>query len=316
MEVDRLASMRVFCAVVEEGAFARAARRLRLSNAAVSKHVAALEEALGARLLHRTTRRLALSSAGEAYYARAARVLEELEQLERDIRDEGETPRGRLRIAAPMSYGLTEIAERLPGFMLRYPEVQVDLSLTDRMVDVVEEGVDVTIRVAKDLPDSSLIATRLGPFARVVSAAPAYFDRHGVPGRPEDLTEHATIRYTRSASPGRWIFAGPEGEITVTVTGRLDVDNSLAMRAALRAGLGVALIPACVVAEDVAAGRLVTCLDDWAPEPRSVFALYPSTRHLSPKVRAFVAYFRDALSAEPALRAPPATTARAARRRP
>lgn len=297
--MDRLRSMQVFRAVVDAGAFSAAARRLHLSNAAVSKHVASLEAALGARLLQRTTRRLSLTNAGEVYYQRAIRLLDELEQLEADVREEGQTPRGRLRVAAPMSYGLAVIAEQLPAFMARHPEVEVDLSLTDRMVDLVEEGVDVAIRVAHTLPDSSLVATRLGPFSRVVVGAPAYFETHGAPEHPRDLAVHTCLRYSRLSDPDVWRFAGPEGPVHVTVAGRLRTDNSLAMRAALRAGAGLALIPACAVAEDLASGALRTCLPGWAPEPRSVFALYPTTRQLSPKVRAFVGYLRDALCPAP-----------------
>ena len=158
--MDRLTSMRVFRAVVDEGAFARAARRLRLSNAAVSKHVAALEDALNTRLLHRTTRSLGLTPEGSAYYARATTLLDEIDALERELREGGETPRGTLRVTAPMSFGLARLAPALPAFLSAHPDVKVDLALTDRFVDVVEEGVDVAIRVARALPDGGRLTLR------------------------------------------------------------------------------------------------------------------------------------------------------------
>lgn len=294
--MDRLTSMQVFCAVVEEGAFTRAARRMHLSNAVVSKHVAALEEALQTRLLHRTTRRLGLTASGQAYYARAKELVSQVQALERDLLDDHSTPRGLLRVAVPMSLGLAEIAPRLPQLFERYPELQVDLSLTDRMVDVVEEGVDVAIRVRRDLPDSTLIATRLCAFSRVLTAAPAYLAKRGTPAVPSDLAAHACILYGRMPDPALWTFVGPHGEQTVRVQGPLTVDNSFAMQACLVAGVGIALTPAFVVHKDLDAKRLTVCLPGFEPAPRSVFALYPTAKHLSPKVRAFVDFMREALA--------------------
>lgn len=289
--------MRVFCAVVEEGAFSRAARRLRLSNAAVSTHVARLEADLETRLLHRTTRSLGLTAAGRAYYRRVARLLDELDTLEQQIRD-GDTPAGLLRVAVPMSFGLSNVAPRLPAFLATYPKVEVELMLADRIVDVVAEGVDLALRVGARLPDSSLIATRLCPFPRALVAAPRYLAEAPPLEAPADLRQHSCLRYTGLKNPDQWTLHGPDGVVeTVRVEGRLSADNSLALRGALVAGLGIAQVPEPVVADDLASGALVRCLTDWAPEPRSVFALYPSTRHLSPKVRAFVRYFREALAA-------------------
>lgn len=293
--MDRLTSMRVFCAVVQEGAFARAARRLGLSNAAVSKHVAALEQALQTRLLHRTTRRLGLTAAGRAYYARANELLAQVDALEQDVREDHSAPRGLLRVAVPMSFGLAEIASRLPQLMSRFPDLQVDLSLTDRMVDVVEEGVDVAIRVRRVLPDSTLIATRLCDFSRVVTVSQSYASAHGVPQTPPELSDHPCLLYGGLPDPGLWTFVGPQGEQSVRVQGPLTADNSLALRTSVVAGLGVALTPTFVVQQDLHEGRLVRCLPDFHPEPRSVFAVYPTAKHLSPKVRAFVDFLRDAL---------------------
>lgn len=287
--------MHVFRTVVDQGAFTRAARRLRLSNAAVSKHVAALEEALGTRLLHRTTRSLSLTSAGTAYYQRATRLLDELDQLERDVRAERDEPSGVLRIAAPMSFGVARLGPALPAFLAANPKVELDLSLTDRFVDVVEEGVDVAIRIAASLPDSSLVATKLGTVQRVLVGSPKYLRARGRPRMPSDLESHACLRYTRSDAPSLWTFRGPDGDVAVRVSGPLSSDNSLAMRASLVAGIGLALTPEFVVEEDVRAKRLVRCLEGWEPEPRTVYAVHPASRHLSAKVRAFVAFAKRTL---------------------
>lgn len=295
--VDRLQSMRVFRAVVDEGAFARAARRLRLSKAAVSKHVGALEEALATRLLHRTTRSLSLTADGRAYYDRATALLDEIEALEQEMREGSEAPRGTLRIAAPLSFGLTHLSPMLPAFLEAHPEVRVDLALTDRFVDVVEEGVDVAIRVARSLADSSLIARRLAEASRVLVASPAYLQRRGTPDSPEQLTDHACLRYTGMRDPDVWRFRDAEGEeLAVAVDGPLDADNSLALRPALLAGLGLTLTPRFVVAEALADGRLVTCLEHWAVDPATVWGVYPARRHRSAKLRAFLAFAENELS--------------------
>lgn len=296
--MDRLTSMRVFRAVVDEGAFARAARRLRFSNAAVSKHVAALEDALNTRLLHRTTRSLGLTPEGSAYYARATALLDEIDALERELREGGETPRGTLRVTAPMSFGLARLAPALPTFLSAHPDVKVDLALTDRFVDVVEEGVDVAIRVARALPDSSLIARRLADAPRVLVAAPAYLAARGAPRVPSDLSTHACLRYTRLHDAAAWTFTSPDGaQETVRVDGPLDVDSSLALRGALLAGLGLTLTPRFVVADALADGGLVPCLEPWTAEPASVYGVYPARQHLSAKLRAFLDFaahaFRD-----------------------
>ncbi|MAT27303.1 MAG: LysR family transcriptional regulator [Sandaracinus sp.] len=298
--MDRLLSMRIFRTVVEEGAFARAARRLRLSNAAVSKHVAALEEALGTRLLHRTTRRLALTPDGRAYLERAAALLDELDALEHAMREGAEAPRGTLRVAAPLSFGLARLAPALPRFLDAHPEVRVDLALTDRFVDVVEEGVDLAVRVARALPDSSLIARRLAAAPRVLVAAPAYLEAHGTPEAPAELEAHACLRYTGMRDFDRWRFQGPAGDaVEVEVDGPLDADNSLALRPALLAGLGLTLTPRFVVAPDLEAGLLVPVLEDWEAPPATVFGVYPARRHRSAKLRAFLGFAERAL-AEPA----------------
>jgi len=283
--------MRVFRTVVDEGAFARAARRLRLSKAAVSKHVAALEEALATRLLHRTTRSLALTADGRVYYDRATALLDEIEALEQEMREGSEAPRGNLRVAAPLSFGLTHVSPLLPAFLQAYPNVRVDLALTDRFVDVVEEGVDVAIRVARSLADSSLVARRLAVASRVLVASPAYLASHGTPASPEALSDHACLRYTGMREPDVWRFRDPDDrEVTVPVDGPLDADSSLALRPALLAGTGLTLTPRFVVEQALADGRLVTILEEWTADPATVWGVYPARRHRSAKLRAFLAF--------------------------
>lgn len=289
--------MRVFRAVVDEGAFARAARRLRLSKAAVSKHVAALEEALATRLLHRTTRRLSLTTDGERYYERATALLDEIEALEREMREGSESPRGTLRVAAPLSLGLTHLSPLVPAFLAEHPSVRIELTLTDRIVDVVEEGVDVAIRAVRQLADSSLIARRLAVASRVLVAAPAYLERRAAPTSPAELADHECLRYTGMREPDVWRFVDDTGrEVAVSVDGPFDVDNSLALRPALLAGLGLTLTPRFVVEEELAAGRLVTCLDEWAATPATVWGVYPARRHHSAKLRAFLAFAETRLT--------------------
>lgn len=293
--MDRLASIRVFRAVVVEGAFAGAARRLGLSTSMVSKHVAALEADLATRLLHRTTRSLGLTPEGRIFFERTSTLLDELDELERELREGGDAPRGLLRITAPMSYGMARVAPVLPAFLEAHPDVRVDLSLTDRVVDVVDEGIDLAIRVVRSLADSTLIATRLAPMPRVLVGAPAYFERRGRPLTPADLEHHACLRYTGLRDPDTWAFAGPDGEVSVHVEGPLTLDNSLALRHAAVAGIGLFLTPLFVVEDLLQDGTLERCLDEWAPEAAAVYGVYPARRHLSPKLRAFLAFAKPRL---------------------
>lgn len=286
--MSQLDALRSFRAVVEEGAFVRAAERLQLSRAAVSKHVAQLEDHVGTRLLHRTTRTSSLTADGRVYYEHACRMLDELDAVERQLRREDAEPKGTLRVAAPMTYGLARIAPLIGGFCTTFPKLDVQLLLEDRQVDLVREGIDVAIRVTHALPDRAFVARRLAGFRRVLVASPTYLSRAGTPEVPEDLGSHAAIRFLLQRTPDVWVFEKEDERREVRVSGPLSVNSSLAMRNALLEGLGLALIPDIVVEEDLREGRLVVCLPSWSPEPRSVFALYPSRRHLHPGVRAFV----------------------------
>lgn len=295
--MDKLALMRTFRRVVERGSFVGAARDLNLSNAAVSKHVTDLERHLGVSLLTRTTRRLSVTEAGRAYHARCVRILDDIEEAESAVSALQEAPRGPLRINAPMSFGLRCLSPVLMRFMERYPDVRLDVMMTDRVVDVVEEGVDVALRIRPGLPDSTLVARRLGAVRRLLCAAPAYLDAHGRPAAPQDLPAHRALLYTQMDRPDVWtlVRSGSDaGRVTVQVEGALRADSSLILRDALLAGAGLALLPAFLVDEDIAAGRLDRVLPDHEGEPRSLYAVTPPGRGVSPRTRAFL----DVLTAE------------------
>lgn len=291
--MDKLVAMRTFRRVVELGGFAAAARDLGLSNAAVSKHVAELEAHLGATLLTRTTRRLSVTEAGRGYYDRCARILDDVREADIAVRELQTAPRGLLRVNAPMSFGLKHLSPILPEFMARYPEVRVDLAMNDRVVDLIEEGFDVALRIRAELADSSLIARRLASVRRVLCASPAYLAKHGAPVAAEDLARHRCLVYSLSEAPNAWTLRRPGGEVTVKVEGWLTANSSLVLRDALLNGGGVALVPTFLIGSDLDDGRLTRILGDHEAAGRTLFAVYPPGRHLSPKVRAFVDFLAE-----------------------
>lgn len=299
---DRILSMTVFRAVAQHGGFARAARSLRLSNAAVSKHVAALERDLGVRLLQRTTRAVSVTAVGRAYLERCARILDDLAALDAEVRSDRHEPRGLVKVSAPNSWGLVTLAPALPALFARWPALQVELTLTDRFVDLIEEGVDVALRAAIQLADSSLVAVPVARYPRVLVASPAYLARRGTPRRPSDLAGHVCLRHMRTRDRNRWTLTGPAGEERVTIGGPLSVDNSLALRHALIEGVGIALTPSFVVDEDVRAGRLRTVLPGWRADDLVLSAVYPASRGLSARVRAFLGFVRERFGDAPARR--------------
>ncbi|MEX0922171.1 MAG: LysR family transcriptional regulator [Rhodovibrionaceae bacterium] len=289
MTPGELSAMLVFARVVDCGGFTAAAEELDLSKSAVSKQIARLEDRLGTRLLNRTTRTLSLTEAGTAFYERCLDVVAAAQAAEATVQHLAEAPRGELRINAPMSFGQSHIAPALPDFLARYPELTVDLVLNDRLVDLVEEGFDVGVRIGP-LDDSSLVARRLAPARRVLCAAPAYLARAGTPARPEDLRSHDCIAYSYQLSGRQWRFRHPElGERRVKVSGRLKGNNGDALVAAAAGGLGVVLSPTFIVTEELRSGALRVLLPDWQVYPRiDVNAVFPASRNLSLKVRVFV----------------------------
>ena len=286
--MDRFTALSVFRHAVELGSFAAASRHLGLSPAAVSKNIGELEAHLGVRLLHRTTRRMSLTEAGELYYERVARVLDDLDDAAGMLDAMQGEAKGLLRVSAPMSLTLTCFASAIPAFLRRHPELSLDLRLDDRRVNLVEEGFDLAIRGTEQLEDSSLVARKLMTLEHVVCAAPDYLERVGAPTHPEELATHECVRFSLAGHAKEWSFTKGGRELRQRIGGRYQVTSSLAVRGALREGLGLALIPRVYVREDLACGRLQTVLDDWRPQHATLFAVYPSKQYLVPKVRAFV----------------------------
>jgi DNA-binding transcriptional LysR family regulator len=292
--------MAVFARVVEAGGFTVAAQTLGVSKSTVSQHVARLEERLGARLLQRTTRRLALTEVGAAFYERCARIVAEAEEAELAVTRMQSVPRGTLRITAALGFGGLYLSPVVASFMVRWPELHVELSLSDRRVDLVEEGFDLAFRVGV-LQDSSLIAKRLGSSRRVAAASPEYLARRGTPGHPSELGSHDCLLYSYEATGETWTFRKTAGgaDVSVPVRGRLRSNNGDVLREGARAGLGICLLPSFFVADDIRQGRLQALLCNWTPPEGGVHALYPSSRHLSAKVRMFVDHAVEAFGSPP-----------------
>ncbi len=300
MSNNHFSDLEIFAAVVETGSFTAAARRLERSKAAVSRQIHGLEERLGTLLLHRTTRALSLTGAGAALYERTVGPLADLRDAEAAVSSLQSSPRGRLRVSLPVAYGRLVAAPALLALAEENPGLELDLSFSDRFVDLVGEGLDLAVRIG-ELSDSSLVARRLGDARRMVCAAPAYLARRGVPQRPADLAVHDGLLYAHQTHGPAWRFAGG---VAVQVRGRVRSDSGDALRAAALAGLGVAWLPDFYVAADLAAGRLVAVLEEHRAEPLGVWAVYPHRRHLSAKVRLAVDRLAEAAAAAPATERP------------
>ncbi|MEA1674853.1 LysR family transcriptional regulator [Nitrospirillum sp. BR 11163] len=276
MPIPDLEAWAIFAKVAETGSFAAAASDFGVSNATVSKAMKRLEERLGERLIHRTSRRFSLTETGRVLAVRAAQILAEGEAVEAEAQAKSSQPHGRVRLAAPMSFGVRHVAPALPDFLSAYPDVTVDLQLDDRLVDLVAGGVDVALRIA-ELADSSLMTRRLCPVRRWVVGAPSYFARRGMPARPRDLKDHACLVYSYLATGETWRFIHLDGtEELVRVKGPLSATNADALQDALLAGLGVAMQPDFLAWEAVRDGRLVVACPDWAPPPLAINLVTPA----------------------------------------
>lgn len=291
--MDRFAAMEAFVAVVDCGSFVRASERLAVSTTTVSRLVSELEAHLQVRLLQRTTRRLSLTDLGRTYYQHAVTLLDELIAAEAVVSSSAQAASGVLRVSAPVSFGGRHLAALLPQFHAAHPQVRVELSLNDRIVDLVDEGHDVAIRITEQLA-GTLVARPLAPVRLVICAAPDYLARHGTPRTPEELSGHQCLLYSYTEQPGNWLLAGPEGPVAVPVKGFLSANNGDALREAALAGAGIVRQPSFIVGDDLQAGRLVPLLCEYAPPPITACAVYPSRRHLSAKVRAFVDFLAGA----------------------
>lgn len=297
--MDRLDSMEAFVRVAESRSFSEAARRLNLSKSVISRQVSGLEAELGARLFHRTTRSLTLTEVGAAYLERCQRILADIEEANLSVSNLQAAPRGKLKVSAPVPFTIQHLAPILPDFMDRYPEMEIDLSLNDRFVNLVEEGFDLAIRIGK-LNDSSLIARFLAPANIAVVASADYLAKRGRPCTPDDLDQHCCLLYSNLATADEWSFVAHDGKkISVEVSGRLRANNGDVLRQAALGGLGLVMLPTFIVGADLQAGTLVRVLEEFVPQQVGVYAVYPHARHLSPKVRAFVDFLAERFGPRP-----------------
>lgn len=298
--MDLLGPMRTFIRVVEAGSFTAVAAEQSTSQPTISRQVAALEEHLGARLLARTTRALTLTDDGRAFYEHALRALEAVGEAENAVGRRQAKPTGTLRLAVPVVLGRRHIVPRLPRFLARFPEVSIDLAMSDSFVDLVEQGIDLAIRVG-EITDESLISRKIGMVRRLTVAAPAYLKVKGTPRAPEDLARHDCIVYSRLATGNRWYFESKDGPLSVTVSGRYRVDNSEAVREGALAGLGIAVIPAFAFSDEIERGAVKVLLKAYEPKLLPLNAVYPSRRFVAPRVRAMIDFLARELEIEPVL---------------
>jgi DNA-binding transcriptional LysR family regulator len=298
--MDRLRSIEVFVAAIEEGSLAAAARHFGLSAAMAGKHVSALEAELNARLLHRTTRRLSLTDVGQTYYERCKRILEAFDEATREARDSQSTVRGVLRVAAPVTFGAMHLGEVVARYMKDHPCVNVEVLLGDRYVDLVDAGVDVAIRIGR-LEDPGLVTRRLAPCRMVVCASPAYLERHGTPRKPADLMHAQRLAFSEAVSAGDWtLYDGKNRAYVIDGPCRMTANNTQMLLAAAIAGAGIAYGPTFVFGAHIRRGELIALLPAYRAAKLTVQAVYPSARRIPLKVRRFVDYLAETFGDEPA----------------
>jgi DNA-binding transcriptional LysR family regulator len=296
--MDRFENLRVFTKVVESGSFAGAAARLGISASMVSLHVKALEERLGARLLNRTTRKVSVTDVGRAYYERCTRVLGDLEEADLAVGEMQTAPRGDLRVNSTTGFGVQHIGPAIADFAERFPGISVELMLSDRPIDLIEEGFDVAVRV-DPLPDSRLIARKLVTVQLVLCGTPEYFANRGTPRNPGDLADHSCLEITSPSFFRRWHLTDETGkEVNLSLSGTVRSNNPFVLLHAALSSHGILYTARYMVADSLKAGQLVTVLDDYVLPPLTVHAVYPHGRHLSAKVRAFVDFLADRFGPE------------------
>lgn len=287
--MDRLLSMAVFTKAVELGSFSAAGNALQMSSQLVGKHVQMLEQHLGVRLLNRTTRRQHLTDIGREFYERAKGILADVEAAEGLAADTRATPRGKLRINAPVTFGIHALSPKLPEYLCSHPEVTLELSMSNRRVDVIDEGYDLVFRIG-ELTDSGLIARPLAPYRLILCAAPSYLIARGPINTPQDISRQECLGFLHPELSKRWTLIGPEGQVTVPVSGRLMVDSGEALMAAAVSGVGVLLQPAEIVEPYLASGQLVTLLPEYSAPTRPMHILYAPDRRMTPKLRSFIEF--------------------------
>jgi DNA-binding transcriptional LysR family regulator len=291
--MDKFQEMKVFAAVVDAGSFVKAADAQGLSKAAVSRAVSELESRLGVRLLHRTTRRLSLTEEGAVFHSRCRELLAGLEEAEAEVSSRTGEPRGRVKVSAPVTFGVRHLAPLWGEFLALNPHVQLDVTLADRVVDLVEEGYDLAIRITT-LADSTLVSRRLATTRMVLCASPGYLRQHGTPTHPADLANHAVVAYSYWSTGDEWHFDGPQGHVAVTTRPCMHTNSGDTCRAMALAGQGVILQPTFMVGEDIAAGTLVALLPAYRSTELGIHAVYPTRKHIPLKVRALVDFLAGA----------------------
>lgn len=303
--MDKLRSMEILVAVVDLGSFTAAAETFRISPVMVGKHIRQLEERLGTRLLARTTRRQSLTEIGRQYVEQCRQILAQIAAAETGAEAMRATPRGKLKITAPVSFGSECIAPLMADYLAAYPDVSLELNLNDRMADLVEEGFDAAIRIGA-LEDSGMVARPLRPYAMVICASPAYLARHGTPRTPDDLARHECVDFLQWSRHMRWRLSGREARHDgVTPESRFRSNNGQALRMAALHGFGIVMQAEILLAGDIAAGRLVPLLADYVPAPRLMHLLYPRDRQPTPKLTTFIDFLLERYG--PAATPPPAT---------
>lgn len=285
--MDKFVEMQVFAAVVEAGSFVNAADALDMSKAAASRHLASLEARLGVRLLHRTTRRLSLTEEGEVFYARCKDLLAEVDEAEAEITERSGQAVGLLKINAPVTFGILHLAELWGKFKAMHPQVTLDVTLADRLVDLVEEGYDLAVRIAR-LPSSTLISRKLSSTRLVLCASPQYLARAGTPEHPSELAGHAVLAYSYFATGDEWPFEGPEGPVTAKIRPGIRSNSGDVCRAGALNHHGIVLQPTFLVGPDLNAGTLVELMPEYRSIELGIYALYPTRKHVSPKVRLLI----------------------------
>ncbi len=298
--MDLLTAMRVFLRVAETGSFTAVARAAGTTQPTVSKQIAALEAHLGTRLVERTTHSVALNDDGRVYLDYCRQVLDLVGEAEGAIGRRRAAPAGLVRVGSPTGFARFHLAPRIGRLLARHPELQIELIASDGIADLIQEGIDLAIRVG-ELPDQSMVARRIGMVRRVTVGSPGYFERHGVPGHPDELRRHNCIHYTHLAAGGEWPFEGPSGPIRVRVGGNYRANTADAVREGVLSGIGLAVLPVWAVRDDLAAGRVRAVLSDWEPKRLPLQAVWPSHRFLSLKVRALIDFLAEELGADPFL---------------
>ncbi|GAB4226639.1 MAG: LysR family transcriptional regulator [Elainellaceae cyanobacterium] len=297
--MDKFESIRAFTKVVESSGFAAAARELELSRSAVNKLVINLENELGVQLLQRSTRRVTPTETGLAFYERCINILAQLEEAELAVSQLQEEPKGTLRINAPMSFGTIHLAPAVAEFMTKYPDLQVQLTLNDRFIDPIEEGFDVTIRIAELTEASTLIVQPIAPVKRVVCASPVYLAKHGTPTHPTELRHHACLHYGYLSSRNQWKLIGPDDTYTIAIQGVLCSNNGEVLRDAAAQGLGITSLPTFIVGDCLRDGSLQVILPEFHPPESFVSVIYPPNRHLSAKIRLLAEFLKNRFGNHP-----------------